>query len=756
MKYTLDLPRLGWLLFPALLLGAGYVWHVWRSRSPKSLILLRAAASVSAVMALLNPAMVSWGSASHKPRLLILVDSSDSMGQREGKTSRLASALAWLEKNQADIESRADPVLISLSDRSRRLLDWQELKALKSSNAALAPGPAIGQALSDWPAGAAPERAWLLSDGNGDPPGEIVPGVKSLGIPVDAIGVGRVSKGASMDFLEIKTPDFAFVHESFEVRSVIEASDLAGRKLVLRLISRDTGATIAVKEVDIPSDYATVTATFTVANAQVGIQKYRLEAAPLTLPSPQRGEGTMKGFPFPGGRGQGEGVLGARDFEMPVLREKYRVIDLTGRPSPDYVFLRRFIKEDPNRELVSFVILRNPENPAAAPESEMSLIPFPVYQIFVSDISQFDLFILENFSYARFNLPAAYLESVRTFVANGGSLLVVGGDEAFTAGGWKGGVLDDMLPVTLSANSPDFDGGTFSPAVTAKSHPLTQLFETPEESLAAWKALPPLKGFAHFESVKADATVLATVPGQKTADGRPLPFLALRSYGRGRVLLVNSNSTWRWKLRTAADPKLNTFYSRFWSKALSYLVGNLDVPRVKFSPLPERLVMAEPAVFTLKVFDQDFRPAKPEDTEVSVIWTDPKGRAREVPAAPSEPGTYLVSLTGISAGTNRLHAFVKLKGTHWGEASQSFNWNRSQTAMPMAWRRLKQAAEATTGDFSKLGDANAATLLNRLRESPSQEIETRRYYPASTTFWFWLTALLWTCEWALRRWKGYV
>src|SRR3972149_3635018 len=71
---------------------------------------------------------------------------------------------------------------------------------------------------------------------------------------------------------------------------------------------------------------------------------------------------------------------------------------LAGRPSTEYSFLREFLKSDPNHELVSFVILRNPENPSPASDRELSLIPFPMDEIFSRTLPQFDLFILENFS----------------------------------------------------------------------------------------------------------------------------------------------------------------------------------------------------------------------------------------------------------------------------------------------------------------------------------------------------------------------
>ena len=120
-------------------------------------------------------------------------------------------------------------------------------------------------------------------------------------------------------------------------------------------------------------------------------------------------------------------------------------------------------------------------------------------------------------------------------------------------------------------------------------------------------------------------------PQERTTDGQPLPVLAIREYGRGKVMLVSSDSTWRWRLGAAADWRIGAFYARFWTKAVQYLTGSLDLSKVKFAPLPDRLPAREPATFSLRVFDESFRPAERTATELTVLWTAPDGRTRRSP-----------------------------------------------------------------------------------------------------------------------------
>ncbi len=515
------------------------------------------------------------------------------------------------------------------------------------------------------------------------------------------------------------------------MQAVLEAAELGGRPVRLRL-SRVGGELIGETQVTPASDYETLTTTLSATAVSLGQDHFRLEAFEAGAAKP----------------------AATRDFRVEVVRQKYRIMYLAGRPSPEYAFLRDFLKSDPNHELVSFVILRNPENPTMVPDNELSLIPFPAEEIFVRDISQFDLFILENFSYARFRLPVSYLESIKTFVARGGALLVIGGENAFGLGGYRGTPIEELLPVTLAQQEPDFVNGVFSAKPALAQHPLVNLYDSPQASQAAWQALPTLDGWGRFASVKPGASVLVVHPTERTEAGQPLPVVALRDYGRGKVMLLSSDSTWRWKLGAAEDWRVGTFYSRFWTRSVKYLTGSLDLSKVKFAPLPDKLPAREPAVFTLRVFDESFKPAEKASTEVTVAWTPPGGKPRDVPARETEPGVFEIELTGLAVGPHTLRARATYRGRPWGEDTVRFDWQPPSAEAPVDRRWLKKVADATGGTLSDVSSADAAALLDKLPPVREEAEVSRRYAPAASPFWLAATALLWLAEWALRRRRG--
>jgi hypothetical protein len=80
-----------------------------------------------------------------------------------------------------------------------------------------------------------------------------------------------------------------------------------------------------------------------------------------------------------------------KSFYTDVIINKIRVLHVAGSPSWDVRFLRKALKRNPNIDLVSFFILRDPSDLVFATENELSLIPFPVNEIFGNELPTFDI-----------------------------------------------------------------------------------------------------------------------------------------------------------------------------------------------------------------------------------------------------------------------------------------------------------------------------------------------------------------------------
>ena len=145
-----------------------------------------------------------------------------------------------------------------------------------------------------------------------------------------------------------------------------------------------------------------------------------------------------------------------------MIRDRVRVLHLSGRPSWDERFLRAMLRRDPNVDLVSFFILRTESDEQPWNRNDLSLIPFPTYEIFEEQLRSFDLVIFQNFNYAPYGVEP-FLPNVRDYVEGGGALAMVGGDLSFTSGGYGATALRDVLPVELPPTPPRADGRRATP-----------------------------------------------------------------------------------------------------------------------------------------------------------------------------------------------------------------------------------------------------------------------------------------------------
>ena len=119
----------------------------------------------------------------------------------------------------------------------------------------------------------------------------------------------------------------------------------------------------------------------------------------------------------------------ARSSTIEGVRDKLRVLLVSGEPHPGERMWRNLLKSDANVDLVHFTILRPPEKPTdGTPINELSLIAFPVADLFGRKIKDFDLIIFDRYS-SQAILPRVYLDNIAKYVRDGGALLMAEGPE---------------------------------------------------------------------------------------------------------------------------------------------------------------------------------------------------------------------------------------------------------------------------------------------------------------------------------------
>ncbi len=261
-------------------------------------------------------------------------------------------------------------------------------------------------------------------------------------------------------------------------------------------------------------------------------------------------------------------------FLVKVVRDKIRIMHVCGRPSWDERFLRRVLKSDPNIDLISFFILRTPTDVSEARNDELSLIPFPVDELFTQVLNSFDLVIFQNFDYrpydASFFRFSHYLGNIQKFVAEqGGGFVMIGGDISFSQGGYDGTPLDEILPINLDMAKDTVDTTRLKAILTndGYKHPVTALDGNTDRNIAIWKDLPELDGCNVTTGLKPDAVPLAIYPTR----GNP-PLVSVRNAGQGRCMAITTDSLWRWNFLSIGKGGSNRHYIKFWQNSIKWLI----------------------------------------------------------------------------------------------------------------------------------------------------------------------------------------
>ena len=132
------------------------------------------------------------------------------------------------------------------------------------------------------------------------------------------------------------------------------------------------------------------------------------------------------------------------------VRDRLRVLLVSGEPHPGGRTWRNLLKSDASVDLVHFTILRPPEKQDGVPVSELSLIAFPTRELFLEKVEDFDLIIFDRYQ-RRGILPSLYLENVADYVRKGGAVLVAAGPDYAPAGSVFRSPLAEGLPASPTA-----------------------------------------------------------------------------------------------------------------------------------------------------------------------------------------------------------------------------------------------------------------------------------------------------------------
>ena len=305
------------------------------------------------------------------------------------------------------------------------------------------------------------------------------------------------------------------------------------------------------------------------------------------------------------------------------VRDRLRVLLVSGEPHAGERVWRNLLKSDPSVDLVHFTILRPPEKQDGIPVDELSLIAFPTRELFVEKIKEFDLIIFDRYR-IRGILPMSYLENVRDYVRGGGTVLVAAGPESGAVDSLWRSPLAEVLPVDVTSRV--IDGG-FKPALTdlGRRHPVTEGLEAlaPKGGWGRW--------FRAVEMIPKSGQVVMSGPGDR-------PLLVLDRVEEGRVAVLASDQAWLWgRGYEGGGPQLE-------------LLRRLAHWMLKEPDLEEEALTATAKGNVLTITRRTIAEDPPGDLTI----TGPDGVATVIPMPQTAPGRFVVDWKAPMMGLFKL------------------------------------------------------------------------------------------------------
>ena len=658
----------------------------------------------------------------------------------------------------------------------------------------------------------------MLTDGRHNGIAALDPIARLLGLqeaPISTILVGGSRIPCDLSLADVSVPESVYLGDNVRARAVVRATRANGRKISVRLKLGDE--VVDESELQVNSDdwrrevrlshmptnlvglagsgdasVAATNGTDAVADSAVAAVvdneeaiSYRLEVAFADDAADGAGEQSQEGDD--GGRELFDDN-NQWDFDVAVSDDRTAVLLVDSRPRWEFRYLRNlFYGRDKSIHLqylltepdtIGGVTLEEPLPPASASrpfgEAEAGALPADT-----GEWRKFDVIILGDVDESV--VTPEVVASIRECVAERGALLVVIAGPRSMPHAFGNAGFADLLPVTWT---PTADAAwvppeesyhvTLTPA--GRFHAVMQQAASVIESESVWDGLQEMRWRFQGQGVKPDAEVLAFA----TASGAPDDFsditaedvaerldaekarrsrdalIVARNYGRGKVLMMNFDQTWR--MRYLAGDRL---HHRFWGQVVRWGIGEklragdaglrVGTDRLTYSPGDA------PQVFG-RITDEGFQPVN-DAHPVARLFAPDGTLVHETPLTLREDAQGIYEGSFPQLATNGVYK-VELRRDDSEGAQSVRTLLMSVSASRPAERAEVSASREAPGLLARwtggkvVDPSEAASMADAFGEGRRDIEETISEPLWNHPAWFILLLLLLATEWILRKRAG--
>jgi hypothetical protein len=432
-----------------------------------------------------------------------------------------------------------------------------------------------------------------------------------------------------------------------------------------------------------------------------------------------------------------------------IIDGKVKVLYIEYAPRKEYHFLQTVLLRDRRLDPRFWLITADPKAMAGGPFDR----DFPTKK----ELAAFDLVILGDVPGDK--LRPAHRELLRDFVSNGrGGLVVLAGRQHMPADYAGSKDLGEMLPVEFLSRRFSVDGPgnpqpyNLVPTSAALRAEWLQLTDLADENAKHWRDLPGMFWYYPIAKLRPGALPLMVHPTARMGE-EPMPLMAMQNFGKGQVVFVGFEETWRWRYNTREK-----LFGRYWSQLLLHfglphmLAGSAS--HVELALDRTEVLLGKPGAIYARLLDRNFEPLRALEVIAELRFLDAK---------PGQEGTFKLVFEQVQGREKEGEYKALLPNNQVGRWQVRLSEPEPRTLefsvktpprheledAPMAADLLRSAASISGGRFYQEEDLHELAQAIHPRTT---EFTIRQEALVWGPLPFLLLAALVSCEWLLRKW----
>jgi hypothetical protein len=701
------------------LLAAGFCF--WRYLAPNqgrlSLGLLRLGFLLLLGWCLFRPTERQHENEQLRPRFVVIADTSASMGMTPKAGSiptRWSVVQQVLKQHWATvIPAKAQVDAYTFDNAINQKTGLRDLDAVQPAGGGTRLRDSLQQILSRY-AGQPLAGVLLLSDGND---------TREIGnewtagpwpAPIYSVRLEPPNSWEEIPdvrVIRVDTPRRVVVGWQSEMTAVIGANGAKGAPLNVQLYENDK--LLQEIPVQIPAEGGSREVKFQLDHPLIGTFTYKVKVPPL----PRQADVTSNEF----------------SVAVDVTDTKNRVLYVEGVPRFEFKFLRRALER--SKVVTPIVLLQGPDGKLMSVGQAGSVNLTMTHD----QLAQFKIVILGNMDAATLGTDRA--QSLVKFVDEGGSLILLGGDDSWSDHGFASTPLKALLPIQRDWTAPAQEG-KFNAILTREgaAHPALQSL------VKKWNRAMPVLSIYPGSEPTAGATVVMKADSQ--------PMIVTQRFGQGKVAAILSNSLWRWQL----EPGQQDEYLSFWDGLIQWLMpqaSQVEQFNLDLSADVEQLFLGDALNFTARASGS--RAAAASGIPVTVQIQMPDGRKLPYPmqlstSAGQAGPVYAASYTADTSGMCTAVATATVDGRVVESPPFSFYvkpFTPETSPRPQAVDVLQQLAKASNGQFCDQDQLDQVLSGIDIKNSQEEHVTYNSLW--NTPFILGGLMLLLSADWILRK-----